>query len=335
MERNIKIFISILTIFSKLHACPAQSPGVRNGHNMVYYPPTKSIILFGGATEAKVCGDTWSFSTDKWNKISDNGPSPRTFPSMVEADDYILLFGGNSVLFGNDKNPVHYLDDTWIFNDTLWKEVKVDIHPDARSETAIAYDPVRKKVVLFGGREAGIKWVTGDTWEFDGNKWEKVDTIGPTPRSGAVMSYDPTIKQVILFGGNPVIAKEKNYNGPMWSWDGNKWNRMNSNVPLIFNSCMAYNTSENFMLRFGGWNGAARVNDTWIYKYNTWKKLRLKKAPPARNHSIIIYDPKNNSFILYGGHDGDYVFGDMWSFKNGKWKLLFSEPTLKRVENGH
>lgn len=64
----------------------SQSPGVRNGHNMVYYSPTKSIILFGGADEAKVYGDTWSFSDGKWEKITDEGPSPRTFPCMVAAD---------------------------------------------------------------------------------------------------------------------------------------------------------------------------------------------------------------------------------------------------------
>jgi hypothetical protein len=90
-----------------------------------------------------------------------------------------------------------------------------------------------------------------DTWEFDGNKWSKIEVKGPTARSGAVMTYDITLKQIILFGGNPVIAKEKDYNGPMWSWNGSSWASLNSKVPLIFNSCMAYNSAENFLLRFG------------------------------------------------------------------------------------
>jgi hypothetical protein len=212
--KELFLIISLLIGSSK---CFPQSPGVRNGHNMVYYTPSKNILLFGGADEAKVYGDTWSFSADKWKKITDDGPSPRTFPCMVMADNYVLLFGGNAVLFGSDKNPIHYLDDTWKFQDGVWKKVALSIHPDAKAEAAIAYDPLRKKVVLFGGRKSGEKWVDGDTWEFDGNKWSQVNTQGPTPRSGASLVYDAQLKQIVLFGGNPVIVKEKDYNGPMWS----------------------------------------------------------------------------------------------------------------------
>ncbi len=98
-----------------ISAYSAQIPGVRNGHTMVYYPAMHAIILFGGANESKVLGDTWSYAKGKWELRSEDGPSPRTFPAKVMADDYILLFGGNEVLFGNDKHPVHYLDDTWIY----------------------------------------------------------------------------------------------------------------------------------------------------------------------------------------------------------------------------
>jgi hypothetical protein len=315
--------------------CNAQVPGVRNGHAMVYFIPQKSIVLFGGADEKKVYGDTWSFANDHWKKIADVGPSPRTFPSMVMANNYILLFGGNAVLFGNNQNPGQYLDDTWKFENGKWFKLSLATHPDARSEAAITYDSIRKRVVLFGGRRAGERWINGDTWEFDGNEWREADTTGPAPRSGAQMVFDSRLKQIILFGGNPVIAKEKNYNGPMWSRNGEHWNQMNSQDSLIFNSCMAYNTIENFILRFGGWNGDRRVNDTWIYKKNGWEKLHFKIAPAARNHSIMIYDPNKNAFFLYGGHDGENVFGDLWQFKNGNWTLIYATKALKRLENGH
>src|SRR5690242_11793067 len=114
--------------------CLSQDPGVRNGHNMVYFPPWKAIVLFGGADEASVHGDTWKFSGFKWEKITDEGPSPRTFPCMAATENYILLFGGNSVLFGSEKNPTKYLDDTWIFENGSWKKIGTDIHPTARAE---------------------------------------------------------------------------------------------------------------------------------------------------------------------------------------------------------
>lgn len=325
----------VISFIVGITQCLSQSPGVRNGHNMVFYKPSDKIILFGGADDTKVYGDTWSFSDNKWKKITDEGPSPRTFPCMVVADRYILLFGGNAVLFGNESNPVHYLDDTWKFQNNKWSKVSTPIHPPPRAEAAISYDPRRKKVVLFGGRQAGEKWVLGDTWEFDGNQWNELHVEGPVPRSGAVMVYDDELHQVVLFGGNPVIANEKNYNGPMWSFDGRTWIPLKSMDPLIFNSCMAHNSKDHFILRFGGWNGHERVNDTWIYQHNGWKKLELSLAPAARNHSIMVYDSRKNSFYLYGGHDGENVFGDMWSFKNGKWKFLVGEKPRKRIENGH
>ncbi len=330
---NVKGLLLCLPIISLQSF--SQSPGVRNGHNMAYDPKSKCIILFGGAGEAKVYGDTWSFSNGKWKKINESGPQPRTFPSMVSAGDYILLFGGNAVLFGNEKNPVHYLDDTWKYQNGAWKKINVSIHPAARAEAAMGYDPARKKVLLFGGRMAGEKWIANDTWEFDGDEWAKVETAGPTARSGAVMAYDDKLKQIVLFGGNPVIEKEKDYNGPMWSWDGNQWHNMQSRAPLIFNTTMAYNSTDNFILRFGGWTGKERVNDTWIYKDTGWQKLDIKNSPPARNHAVMIYDTGNNAFMLYGGHDGDNVFGDMWMFRDKKWGLLFNEGPRRRIENGH
>lgn len=332
ISRKLFLHFIYIAIFIEGHT---QTPGVRNGHAMVYDTPNKEIVLFGGADEKKVYGDTWSYANGHWKKLAENGPSPRTFPCMVMANNYILLFGGNAVLFGNENNPVHYLDDTWKFENGKWSKLSFTVHPDARAEAAITYDPLRKKVILFGGRRAGDQWIDGDTWEFDGSKWQLADTIGPAPRSGAAMVYDSRLKEAILFGGNPVIAKEKNYNGPMWSWNGNQWSQIDSHEPLIFNSCMAYNSVEHYILRYGGWNGKSRVNDTWIYTNNKWSKLDCKRSPEARNHAILIYDPDSNFFFLYGGHDGENVFGDLWKFKNGEWKLVYATKPLKRLENGH
>jgi hypothetical protein len=55
-----------LVLFIFFHCCLirgfGQTMGIRNGHNMVYDPWARRIILFGGADEAKVYGDTWSYA---------------------------------------------------------------------------------------------------------------------------------------------------------------------------------------------------------------------------------------------------------------------------------
>ena len=311
-----------------------QSIGVRNGHNMVYDPDSRRIILFGGADESKVYGDTWSFANGKWNKITDDGPSSRSFPGMVMANHYILLFGGNRVLFGNEKNPTHYLDDTWIFKDGHWKEIKTRIHPGPRAEMAMGYDPVKKIVLLFGGRQSGEQWILDDTWIFDGTQWKEIKQKGPSARSGTVMSYDNALHSLILFGGNPVIAKEKNYNGPMWLWDETGWHPMKSKDSLIFNSAMTYDTTAHVLVRFGGWTGTIRSQETWLYD-TAWQKLNFSISPPGRNHSIMVYDTEKKECILFGGHDGENVFGDMWTFKNNHWNFIGGKEPRKRIDNGH
>jgi hypothetical protein len=254
-----------------------QTLGVRNGHNMVYDPWSHRIILFGGADEARVYGDTWSYAEGEWQRLTESGPLPRTFPGMVMADHYILLFGG---------------------------------------------------------RQSGDQWIASDTWIFDGKGWSELEKPGPSARSGAVMSYDGDLHSLILFGGNPVISKEKNYNGPMWSWSGTEWHPIKSQDSLIFNCSMAFDANAHLLIRFGGWTGTTRTKDTWMYD-SIWTKLILSESPPARNHSVMVYDADNKECILFGGHDGERVFGDMWAFKDREWILLQDKKPLQRIDNGH
>ena len=49
-----------------------------------------------------------------------------------------------------------------------WTQVNTLSAPSLRFDYQMTYDPVRKKVVLFGGRD----WIPnplGETWEFDMN----------------------------------------------------------------------------------------------------------------------------------------------------------------------
>ena len=71
---------------------------------------------------------------------------------------------------------------TWRANMTalLWVQ-KQDIGPAPRAHHDIAFDPLRGRLVLFGG--VGDGKVTGDTWEWDGRFWVQVADTGPAPRA--------------------------------------------------------------------------------------------------------------------------------------------------------
>src|SRR5262245_26789082 len=63
--------------------------------------------------------------------------------------------------------------------------------PGPRINHAMVYDSVRGRVVLFGGIARDNTSEYGDTWEWDGFRWERVATNGPAPRSKHAMAYDP------------------------------------------------------------------------------------------------------------------------------------------------
>jgi hypothetical protein len=52
--------------------------------------------------------------------------------------------------------------------------------PSPRNHSALAFDRARDRIVLFGGHDGEL--VFGDTWEFDGQAWALVASVGAERR---------------------------------------------------------------------------------------------------------------------------------------------------------
>ena len=306
---------------------------VRNAHALAYDAGHGRTVLFGGADESRVLGETWVRlpGRDDWQPLAAAGPEARTFAAMTYDDrrDVIVLFGGNRVLFGKDPAADTFLSDTWTLRGNAW--TRHTVHgPSTRAEAAVAYDAGRGVVVLFGGyrRTATGLERLGDTWEWDGTRWTAVASTGPTPRNGAVMAYDRERKRVILFGG-------RGASNETWSWDGRTWALVpGGDPPGRFNAAMTYDTRRRVMLRFGGWTGSARTSDTWLLTPAGWRQVEVT-GPDARNHSALAYDEGRGVAVLVGGHDGERVFGDTWEWDGERWARRAGVPPRQRVDNGH
>ena len=77
----------------------------------------------------------------------------------------------------------------------------------------MAYDPIRRKMVLFGGSATGD---LGDTWEFDGTDWSQV-TPGTSPPAmhSPELTWNASRRRVQLFGGHGSAR----FND-LWEFDG-------------------------------------------------------------------------------------------------------------------
>ena len=61
-------------------------------------------------------------------------------------------------------------DKTWLLTGGNWRKLSSANVPSKRGSPAMGYDPVRKRVVLYGGFEASRNQLD-DTWEWDGQGW--------------------------------------------------------------------------------------------------------------------------------------------------------------------
>src|SRR5438105_5579325 len=96
-----------------------------------------------------------------------------------------------------------------------WTQLSPTNSPSARSSPAMTYDPVSKKVILFGG--FGLTGYLNDTWTFDGTTWTKLQTAtAPPVRTAASMAWDKATAKIILFGGYNGF----NDLGDTWIFDG-------------------------------------------------------------------------------------------------------------------
>jgi hypothetical protein len=93
---------------------------------------------------------------------------------------------------------------TWIYSpaSNAWEHLELNSQPPPRANSRLLYDPVNKKVILFGGDQ--LDRLVSDTWTFDvvAQKWEeKKPKRCPSPRAGHALLWLPKSKKVLLLGG--------------------------------------------------------------------------------------------------------------------------------------
>ena len=141
----------------------------------------------------------------------------------------------------------------------------------------MVYDPVRRKVVVFGGMglRAGASPAPlfGDTWEFDGSTWTLRPVAGPPARLGAGVAYDSKRALVILFGG----ANHERVFDDLWSWDGTTWKKLAEGGPQPrVMGYIAYDRLRDRIVLFGGRPRAPAnvdLDDTWEWDGASWRRI--------------------------------------------------------------
>ncbi len=174
-------------------------PQQRESGALAYDALRGSTLMFGGGGVGVTFGDTWRWNGAAWLQLPVSGPASRRGHVMAydPVRERIVLFGGT-----NSNGSVFYTD-TWEWDGAAWIQRTPVNSPPGRRFPVMAYDPVRRAMVLHGGVNNPAETVyRGDTWAWNGSDWSLIAAGGPTARRGQAMVYDPVRRGLLLFGGN-------------------------------------------------------------------------------------------------------------------------------------
>lgn len=329
----------------KLVNVTGSRPAPRQSAAFTFDPSLGVSVLFGGCGTTCPLGDTWTFTlgTATWTPITTpTHPSARFGAGFVNDayDGYDVLFGGCGTTCP--------LGDTWTYDSTGWSHCLTTGCtsgtgvPSARWGPSITYDGHLGEVVLHGG--CGSTCPLANTYTFTGRAWAHVTpTISPPARVSAPMTFDYSTgdQYDLLFGGLGNLGIVRGEYG--WAFSGTQWYTTsqplgppaNRTISARFGASMAYNSTGNYVLLFGGCSPGPRGNcgpltnwaDTWEFQNGSWSRVCVNCGPSGRWDASLAFDTSSNLFILYGGCMAvsdlcRNVLMDTWEFLGHGWGPL-------------
>ena len=211
-----------------------------------------------------------------------------------------------------------------------WTERQLVVTPSPRQRHAIAHHAGTDRVVMFGGIGRATSVRFGDTWEWDGARWQEARVPGPATRWAHRMVYDASRDRVVLFGG-----QSSSHFGDTWEWDGRAWTRVATTGPAPrVGHAMAYDAHRARVVLFGGRFGPSTLmNDVWEWDGATWTDVSPAAPPTPRQDHAMAYHAGTRRVVAYGGWAANGVrLADTWEWNGSQWTLrMQSSPPGPRA----
>ncbi len=144
-----------------------QLPLPFNGNGNSIISEDDTMTMLGAERGVASCGELQRarlFHISRNFTVTDAGSPGPCFSQQSPA----TAFAGGIVLFAGWNGP-EAPAESWTWSHGRWERTATA--PTRRRGAAAAYDPVRQRVVLFGGTDE--RGLLGDTWQFDGTNWSR------------------------------------------------------------------------------------------------------------------------------------------------------------------
>lgn len=308
----------------------------------IFDPVRKRVLLFGGINSVTVDPSTCAVTAQRADSIRNRESAAVGYDPER---DVFVLFGGAS--FSEPQA------DTWEYNPTTGALAAGGSGPSARVGASIAFDSVRKKLVMYGGA-FGSGPARRDTWEYSvsSHSWAQLSASGGPDSTRAWIVFDEKRRQLTLVGTD----------GSIWTWDGADWNQELSSVAPSARSGMTggWDPTLGAGLFFGGLSGDGRrafLSDLWMWSGgwhqlsapgnpapltwgNGWRPqsaILVSVGPAARTgHVFATGYAGSSAALLFGGEGDNGLLGDTWTLDEAtlQWQArpapnTFSDPSAR------
>lgn len=326
---------------------PGNAPSARTQAAMTLDVGRGRIVLFGGRG-ATALDDTWEWDGRAWQqRLPRIAPPPRRAATLTWDGVHrrCILFGGYGGVTGNET-----LADTWAWDGTTWARLVFPdgtapaVMPSARHSAVLAYDHVRHKTVLFGGRGPSGS-ASNETWESDsGRTWvRRTPAVSPPARFGAAAATSLADGNTFVLGGSSEIGLVAT---DLWRWNGTAWTvAALSGSPFApcqggAMGCLRLaGTSSQPIVHFGGDRNGTFSAQAHLIDPNTGAVTLLPTSGPGgRARASMVQHPTliTTAYLFGGNLQGGGYSNELWqlSESSGFWIWTLLVPSLGQSPAG-
>lgn len=265
---------------------PPTVPGFASGDaSDLTWDSARGLVVAVGIGRTTRVTETWEFDGTSWSQRSSATAPPARYGRKLAFDSA----RGRVIAFGGDMGAslVAPTSELWEWDGTTWTERTLS-GPSPRNFFALAYDEVRRRLVLFGG--SVNQQPLGDTWEFDGRTWtQALPMTAPSARAFHSMAWDSRRQRVVLVGGENATGT--------WEWDGQTWAlRPSAVMPPSIAAAMAFDASRQKLVLV---TQPPNPIQTWEWDGTNWAQAMVRAAP--RGAQAMAYDAVRNRLTLSTG----------------------------------
>jgi len=320
----------------------AAHPSARSYARMAFHQEDGTAVLFGGeslfdpATGLTYDSDeTWTWTGSRWIQLAPiNHPLARSAHGMAYDSNRsrVVLFGGRRAATVQ-QGPISLLNDTWVWDDGLWRQIETPNAPEARQLFSMTFDAARDRVILFGGSKQAANGedfeATYDTWEFDGTTWTKIEVATPPQVNFPLLAYDAKRNQTILMGGdNSLVTQMYIYDPAARAWNKKTFGTDEKFPPCVNDASMVYRATSGTILLIGGVCSilTSPIDATWQWNGTSWSEVEVIN-PSRATAQAITWDALRDTVVIYGGFQAFLSTPRSFTtlFRNGDYRLAVDE----------